>query len=59
MLTRTEILLELRKMGVNGFGDLKRCCRNYEIYMGVRDAKAFKRPRTVSSSDRRQAEALR
>ncbi len=36
MLTRTEILLALQKMGVNGFGELKRCCRAYESYAGVK-----------------------
>jgi hypothetical protein len=32
MLTRTEILAALRKMGYSSFGELKRGCREYEKY---------------------------
>ncbi|MBI5440130.1 MAG: hypothetical protein HY900_02845 [Deltaproteobacteria bacterium] len=32
MLTRTEILSALRKMGYSTFGELKRRCREYEKY---------------------------
>ena len=53
MLTRREVLMQLRKVGVRELSELKSDCREFEQYMAVNyDYEIVKNKRPESSGDK-------